>query len=55
MHALKVLRLALKTASDDESLIWSDSLFQSLGAATEKPPFTIRFKIRSRLIKQPVV
>ena len=31
-----VMRLALKTASDDEGLIWSSSLFQSLGAATEK-------------------
>ena len=30
------MRLALKTASDDESLIWSSSLFQSLDAATEK-------------------
>jgi len=33
----KVLRLALKTASDDENLISSGSLFQSLGAITEKP------------------
>ena len=33
---LKVLRLALKTASDYESLIWSGSLFQSLGATMEK-------------------
>jgi len=30
-----VLRLALKTASDDKNLIWSGSLFQSLGATTE--------------------
>ena len=39
------LRLALKTASDDESLIWSGSLFQSLGAATEKAlsPYVLRF------------
>ena len=37
-----VLRLALKTASDDENLICSGSLFQSLGAATEKAlsPYT---------------
>ena len=40
--------IALKTASDDESLIWSGSLFQNLGAATEKSPLTICFKIRSR-------
>ena len=38
MHAQKDkgLRLTLKTASDDENLIWSGSLFRSLGAATEK-------------------
>ena len=44
-----VLRLALKTASDDESLIWSGSLFQSLGAATEKAfsPYVLRFALGS--------
>ena len=50
-----VLRLALKTASDDENLICSGSLFQSLGAATEKALSPYIFKIRPRLIKQPVV
>ena len=45
----QVLRLALKTASDDESLIWSGSLFQSLGTATEKAlsPHALRFALGS--------
>ena len=51
----EVLRLALKTTSDDESLIWSGSLFKSLGAAKEKALSPYIFKTRSRLIKQPVV
>ena len=44
-----VLRLALKTASDDENLICSGSLFQSLGAATEKAlsPYALRFALGS--------
>ena len=44
-----VLGLALKTASDDDSLIWSGSLFQSLGAATEKAlsPYALRFALGS--------
>lgn len=37
--------------NDDESLIWRGSVFHSLGATMEKSPITIRFKIRSRLIK----
>ena len=46
---MHILRLALKTASDDESLIWSGSLFQSLGAATEKAlsPYVLRFTLGS--------
>ena len=39
------LKISLKTASDDESLIWSGSLFQSLGAATA--PYVLRFALGS--------
>ena len=33
------LKVSLKTAFDEEILIWSGSLFQSHGAATEKALF----------------
>ena len=37
------------SASDDESLIWSGSLFQSLGTVMEKTlsPYVLRFTLRS--------
>ena len=43
------LKISLTTASDDESLVWRGSLFQSLGAATEKAlsPYVLRFALGS--------
>ena len=37
------------SASDDESLIWCGSLFQSLGTVMEKTlsPYVLRFTLRS--------